>query len=502
MAGVDDIRDILRGAQALLFGFGGRMVARVILVLAAARLFGAAELGVLGQTAAYVEIIAAIGVLGLKRGLLDMLSFNEEQKISVEQRVLEALGVTLMVSIALSAGLLLLWPLVLPGNANLLPLLFFAIPAIAFTEVSLAAIKFKRVIKWDVWSRGFTEPWSFLGLALVLYYGLGVTEDGLVIAYVGSVCISALTVGFGLVHTYGARALFTSRPSLRNMLTIPRQSIPVGITDLGVMMLRRIDILILGQFVPNTGVGLYYMVQQLVTVPQKVNALFEPMISPVIARLHNQSPNNRIRANLIGICRWVFIIQLGITIPMLVFGDQLLTLFNPSFAVGWLILAIIVMAELIDGTFITTETPLVFANPKIPPILVIMSLGVEMVLVAVFSQMWGVTGAAIGFLIAIIVLSSGRLIMLANRLHIQVITISYLPPLGFALVMVAFLSGARVLVGFEPVLLIAAIVLLSLFCYIALIRRFGLTKSDRVLLRVMRQKKQRSRKLISKTDDK
>ncbi|PHR60537.1 MAG: hypothetical protein COA47_07165 [Robiginitomaculum sp.] len=493
MAGIADVRDIVRGAQALLFGFGGRSVARAILIMIAGHLFGAAELGILGQTAAYAEIVAAIGVLGLKRSLLDMLSHRAEHGQSIEQRVVEALIVAMVVSVGLSAGLLLLWPLVLPANANLLPLLFFAVPAIAFTEVALTAIKYKRVIKWDVWSRGFTEPWGFLGLAL-LVYSLGIIEDGLVMAYVGSVYISAVTVGYGLIHTYGAKNLFGSAPKLQNCLQIPRKSVPVGITDLGVMMLRRIDILILGVFVSDTGVGLYYMVQQLATVPQKVNALFEPMISPVIARLHNRLDGNRIRATLVGICRWIFIIQLAISIPMVVYGDRFLALFGAEFAAGWLVLVIILLAELIDGVFITTETPLVFANPRIPPSLIIITLTIEIALIALFSNVWGVEGAALGFLIALSALGLGRLLMLGKHLHIQVINREYLVPLSVGGLLAITLCTARILIPPEQTLITLPIVVFSLICYALLIRKFALTKSDRVLLRALGQKKRRNGK--------
>lgn len=490
MTGIKDVRDILRGALALLLGFGGRMLARAALILVAGRLFGATEFGILGKTAAIAEITAAIGVLGLKRSLLDMLSYHEQHGLPVARRVVEAILVVVVVSFSLSAGLLLLWPLFMPEQQLLLPLLFFAVPAIAFTEVALTAIKYKRIIKWDVWSRGFTEPWGFLILTLILF-GFGFIEGGLVVAYVGSVIISAFTVATGLVRTYGIAELFHARPMFRNFLEIPKQSIPVGITDLGVMMLRRIDILVLALFVPANVVGLYYMVQQLATIPQKVNALFEPMISPVIARLHNRFDAERIGANLISICRWVFVIQLAITIPIVIYGDILLGLFNPVFVTGGIVLAIILLAELIDGTFITTETPLVFANPKIPPILMVMTLGIEVLLIAVLAKYWGIEGAAIGFLLALSALAVGRLLMLSRRLQIQVINRSYLLPLSLAALMAVILVGAKTLIvpghGWGS----ALIVLLTLFCYGWVIGKFGLTHSDQILLRALTQKRRR-----------
>ncbi|HFE37435.1 MAG TPA: hypothetical protein ENK06_03310, partial [Gammaproteobacteria bacterium] len=359
---MEDIRDIIRGVLSSLFGFGGRLIARAALMIIAGRWFGVSELGVLGQVAAISEIAAAIGVLGLKRSLLDMLSYRAEKDLPIRQRVVESLFVSGVFGFVISGMLYFLWPLMIPQIGGLRNILLFAIPAIVFTEVGLSAIKFKRIIKWDVFSRGFTEPWGFL-IFTILMFKLGWVHNGLVMAYMASLFISAFTVLVGLVKTYGVTSLLMAQPKISSFIAIPKQSIPTGLTDLGVMMLRRVDILVLGLFVPAAGTGIYYMVQQLATIPQKVNSLFEPMVSPVLARLHNQSNPERIRANLVNICRWVFIFQLAITFPMVVYGDQLLALFGAAFAYGFLCLSLILIAELVDGSFITTETALLYAFP-------------------------------------------------------------------------------------------------------------------------------------------
>ncbi len=76
MTNLADIRDLIRGAFASLFGFGGRLFARAMLMVLAGRAFGIEALGHLGQIAAITEIMAALCVLGLKRSLLDMLSLE------------------------------------------------------------------------------------------------------------------------------------------------------------------------------------------------------------------------------------------------------------------------------------------------------------------------------------------------------------------------------------------------------------------------------------------
>lgn len=486
MSGVADFRDVVRGALASLFGFGGRLAARVSFMVVAAQSFGPKALGILGLVAALTEITAAFGVMGLKRSLLDMLSEREEAGLAPAPRIKEAFLIALGTGFAISAILLFVWPWVLPGQPALWVVLFFAMPASIFIDVCLTAIKYKRIVKWDVWSRSIAESWGLFLLAL-LFLVMGMKETGLVLAYAGSLFIAALVAGFGLFSTYSFKSLNAARANFADVPAIIKQSVPVGITDLGIMALRRIDLIVLSVFVGPSITGLYFMVQQLVTIQQRLAGLFEPMLSPVIARLHNQMNAKRIRANMIGICRWIFIIQLVIAVPMVVFGDYLLSLFNAAFITGGLVLTIILLAEVIDGTFISTETPLVFAQPKIPPTLLVLTLIIEVGLIALLAHLYGVTGAAIGFLIAVCFLNLGRLWGLSKYLQINVVNISYFLPAVFALLMFFSLLAIRSFVPPEQGWIIVAGVVVNLAVFAVLIKTFALTKSDKILFRVLGQ---------------
>jgi len=491
-AGLNDIRDVVRGAIASFFGFGGRLIARALLMVIAGRAFGVEPLGVLGQVAAITEISAAIGVVGLKRGLLDLLSADEIAGRSLEARIVEALSISAIFSIGIAITAAVIWRLIFPGHISLAPFFLIAAPAIVFTDVALTAVKHKRIIGWDVWSRGIAEPWSFLALA-VIFLNLNMRDNGLVTAYVGSTVFAALFAGAGLLRTYGFMALVRSRPHPRRWFYLVKKSAPVGVTDVGVMALRRVDLVVLSLFASADIVGLYYMVQQLASIPQKTYALFEPMLSPVIARLHNKLDTKKIKANLIGVCRWVFIVQLAISIPMMVFGDDLLSLFGDAFTAGGVVLATILIAELIDGSFLATETPLVFAKPKLPPFLLVATIIIEVIAIAALSQLWGAEGAAIGFLVAIVSLNASRLILTAKHLEIRVINTSFIMPAFLAIMIAAVTLAVRHIANIENGIVISLLFVGCICVFLALVRWFALTKSDRILFRVFMQRRRRER---------
>lgn len=491
MSALNDVRDILRGVLASFFGFGGRLIARGILMICAGRIFGIEALGYLGQVAALSEITAAICVMGLKRGLLDMLSAEQEAGRSTERRIMEALGLTLFLSFIAAMILSVIWWFVFSGNILLIAALALVVPAITITDVMLTSTKYKRIIRWDIIARCFAEPWTFL-LSALCFWALGFGGHGLLYAYVCSLLASTTLGLFGLLKVFGLRSLLKSSPSPKSWVPIITKSLPVAITDIGIMALRRIDLVVLSIFVGAEGAGLYYMAQQVVTVPHKIGAMFEPMLSPVIASLHNQKKTSQIRDNLISVCRWVFTVQLAITVPLIVFAGPVMGIFGPEFIAGALVLIIMLLAELIDGSFLNVETAIVYKKPKIPPTLLIIAIIIEVILIAFLSSIWGVQGAALGYLITMASLTSFRLIMLKKHLDINVLSLQYLHPITAG----SFMAAALLLsITFGPDILLLKIVLfaLSLAGFALYTRLFALTKSDRVLWRAFSRKRNRTR---------
>lgn len=258
MTSLANARDIVRGVIASFLGFGGRLLARAILMIFAGHVYGIEALGRLGQVAAITEVSAAICVIGLKRSLLDMLSFEAELGKGPERRTAEALGVAIFLSVIVGFALSIVWWFLFPSHHNLLPILFLAVPAIVISDVSLTAIKYERVIRWDVWAKCIVDPWVFLFL-VIAFWSLGWMSTGLIIAYVGAAIGSTICAVFGLSRVMGLRALMSSRPKITAWLPIIRQSAPIGITDIGIMALRRADLIVLSLFVGPHGTGLYYL---------------------------------------------------------------------------------------------------------------------------------------------------------------------------------------------------------------------------------------------------
>lgn len=480
MGALEDIRDILRGAFASLGGFGGRMLARLALMIIAGQLYGAGPLGVLGQVAAITEILAAIAVLGLRRTLLDVLSETNLTPTQVANGVKEALLGSLIVAATMSLILWFSWPFLFPDMQPPL-LLLFVIPAIAFADVAGTAIRFKRIIRWEVIARCVMEPWAFLLAALGFFYS-GHHIGGLVGAYAVSAIAAAIGIGFGLHHAFGIMSVFRATAKWRKVFRLLKKSLPTGIADIGVMMFRRVDILLLSLVAGHQVTGIYYMAQQIVTVPHKIHQLFEPMMSPVLARLHHTQRSDLIDRKLSNICRWVYTLQLAITVPFIIMAPQILGLFGEQFIIGATVLTALLVAELLDGSFALAETPLVFARRTVPPRLVLITLAIEVISIGVLASFWDAAGAAFGFLIAMVSLMMMRLWAVKKYLGLNVLTVSFLPPLAFSMMIAMALVGVQTWQPLEQGFLFGSAIFFAVCLFLLMVRMVALNADDKKLL--------------------
>ncbi len=490
MPGLSDTRDIVRGGGVSLFGFAGRLIARTLLLLIAGKVYGAEAIGVLGIFAAATEIGAAIATLGLKRGLLIMLSADAKTATPPQARVVEALCLGAVAGLLISAALTLIWRFALRDAWAIWPILFLAPLAIALTDIALAATRWRRVMWWEAASRAIVEPWSFVALATAFSFA-GAGVNGLLAAYAGSTIAAFSVAAIGLMKTYGLRALWRSGAQISNWRAIAARGAPVAVTDLGNIALRRVDLIVMAAFVSPKWAGVYYMAQQLASIPQKTYPLFEPMLSPVVAQLHTHNERKKLRAIVAGVCRWVLIIQLAISVPMMVHGDRLLALFGPDFSTGAGVLAILLLAEAIDGAFSAAETPLVYARPSIPLGTLMATVAIEVAGIAALSSAFGAIGAATGFLIAIIFLANARLIMLYRQLHITVIDRDFIAPISIAAFVIAAAAAGRYFTEAPSIGVMALAIACAVAVFFALARFFAMTPSDHILLRALRRRRRK-----------
>jgi len=351
----DDIAALARGGRTNFLGFMLRLAARLPFLFIAGRFYGADTLGRFAYAIIVIELAAQLATLGLKRGLAQQLSNTEQPHACI---VLDGLAAAFIASAAAS-GILMIFPLAMfpaggiHGADWLLPLVIFGI---AGADVALAALAYKHDVASTVHVRAIVEPWTISIAAGALVF---VTpRDGLIIGYVVSIVAGLATAFWRLYRSYGLPAGW--KPDPAGLLYVARQNLPLAGADAIEWGSRRLDIAILGQFVEPRFVGVYYVAQQVASLPQKLKTSFDPILAPVITQKLAEDDRAAVARQIRQVGFWIIAAQAAIALALGIPGEAVMGLVGPAFVGGTAALAFLLTAEVVAATAVVSESALVY----------------------------------------------------------------------------------------------------------------------------------------------
>lgn len=351
----DDIADLAKGGRTNFFGFLLRLLARIPFLFIAGRLYGPTELGRFALAILVIEFAAQLATFGLKRGLAQQLSRNERPHVHIVWDALLIAGLASAVAALILAALpQLMFPnSQINGLEQLLPLTIFAI---AWSDISLAALAYRRNVAATVRARAVIEPWTISIAAFALYFYSA--RDGLILAYALSM-VAALTASlWPFIRSYGFPHGW--RPEPRPLFLIARRNMPLAAADAIEWATRNVDRFILGLFFPPAIVGIYWVAQQIVTLPQKLKTSFDPILGPVITQNLEAGNKAAVAAQVRQVGFWIIAAQAGIALSLSIPGEAVMGLAGPEFVGGTAALAFLLFAEVVAATAVVSESALIY----------------------------------------------------------------------------------------------------------------------------------------------
>jgi O-antigen/teichoic acid export membrane protein len=350
-----DLKALAKGGRTNVFGFVLRLAARLPFLFIAGRLYGPEVLGRFAYAILIVEFVAQLATLGLRRGLAEALSKQERPDTHV---VADALLVAMIAS-ALGAAILIALPQVMFPNSPIngldrfLPLTIFTIVG---TDIALAALAYRFDVASTVRARAVVEPWTISIAAGALFFYSA--RDGLILSYVASMIAAMLTALWPLWRSYGLPRGWRPRPV--ELYQLARRNLPLAAADAAEWGSRRLDLAILGLFASPAVVGIYYIAQQVASLPQKLKSSFDPILGPVITR-NLQAKNYGEIARQVGqVGFWIIAAQAGIALALGIPGEAVMGLIGPEFVGGTAAMAFLLAAEVAAATAVVSESALVY----------------------------------------------------------------------------------------------------------------------------------------------
>ncbi len=350
-----DMASLARGGRLNVFGFVLRLAARLPFLFIAGRIYGAAELGRFAYAVLTVEFAAQLAALGLRRGLAQLLANAKKPHACV---VADALLVAAVGS-AVGMAILILFPKAMyPTTAvhGMDRMLAITVLAIAWTDIALAALAYQHDVTSTVRARSIVEPWTISIVAFLWSYIS--RDDGLIVAYVCSMVAALAAALIPLVKCYGLPRGWT--PDFATAWRTAYRTVPVAAADAVEWASRRIDLAVLGAFMPASFVGIYYVAQQVATLPAKLKSSFEPVLGPAIARKIAAGDRASVARQVRQVTYWIIAAQLGIAIALGIPGRAVMGLVGSSFTGGTAMLAFLLAAEVIAAAAVVSEAALIY----------------------------------------------------------------------------------------------------------------------------------------------
>ncbi len=355
-AGQTDIAALAKGGRTNFVGFVIRLAGMLPFLFIAGRLYGAAALGRYASALVVVEVTGLVCSMGEKRGLAQRLTEGDDDKAS--NLVFDGMLVAALAGFAAAA---FFWivpaPMFPSGDYTVFDqLIVLAIPGYALTEIVLAAQAYRFDIATTVRARSVVLPWTLSILAGALWF---VTpESGLALAYLASIYAGLATGLWSFLRTYGLPKAW--RPHPREMAQLTARALPLATADAIEWGTRRLDIFILGLFAAPTAVGVYYVAQQVASLPQKLKSSFEPILGPVITRNLKAKNYPAIAKQVCQVGFWIVAAQAGIALALGIPGEGVMGLVGPNFVGGTGALAFLLAAEVVAATAVVSEAALIY----------------------------------------------------------------------------------------------------------------------------------------------
>lgn len=299
-----------------------------------------------------------------------------------------------------------------------------------------------------------------------LFLGFGFGLYGLLFSLFLTYCASLLISLRMTQNVTGLRA--NSRPSweLRKLFPIFKFSLPLVITNIFGVVAPRLDVLILGYWLSFQDVGFYSASLQTAGILSLVlgsfSQLFSPMVVSVLARENKESLKDIYQA----VCRWALTLSLPPFLLIVIFGNEILSLFGKNFSAGRECLNILALGQMVNVFMGSSNTILLMSghSKKIMWNTIILN-SLLILLDLIFVSSVGLSGPALALSIIMILGGIVGVIQVWLIHEVSPFRWTLLKPLWAALIAGAMGSLVKETMGWSTAIIIIASYIVALFLF-------------------------------------
>jgi len=233
-----------------------------------------------------------------------------------------------------------------PALTPVLRLFAVSLPIVAATSRFVDVLRAVELIRQALLIRQFLRPsiWLVSVLAAILlgYSVIGVT--GAVLA--ATVVVLAVTV---ILYQSVVNIRFTLTRSRETIFEYLYFSVPLVFSEIGYLLYKRVDVLMVGYFLTSADVGIYNIAVIVTTILQLPLDAVNQLFPPIASRLYAEEAIDELSRVYETVVRWIFAATVLLAALQITFRSEILALFGSEFARGSTVLVLFVLAQLFNA---------------------------------------------------------------------------------------------------------------------------------------------------------
>lgn len=328
-----------------------------------------------------------------------------------------------------------------------------------------------------------------LGLIILLFGGYKLY--GAVIAFVLSHIISTILGIYFLVKEF-PDLLSPLKPKF-HLKRLLRFSFPLYLAGFTWVMMRRIDLLMLGYFKPSADVGIYQAAVFLSVLVSFFSQALSQIFPPIISDLYNKKQTSIISQLYKTTTRWACIGSLMVLLVILLYSKNILgLLYGPDFTSGWKVLVILACSESLNVITGLTGFILQMTENQDWVLVTNVSAAISNIIFGfLLIPSLGILGAGVAFGLSLGIQNLFQFLIVFRKLKIHPWNKQYLkilPPLIFAFIPFVLLK----VLNFPWIISLLIVVLV----YLTVLFLRGFTEEDEMIVAAVYQKMLKSKTFL------
>lgn len=351
---MNSLSSITRGAT---FYFVGKIVVDFfgfLLQLILTRSLGAGIYGLYAYGNTIAKIALVFTNLGSDESLLKYIPQYREE--TTKQRFIFGLATITSFSggLIVATTLYLLSPFIssvtLDNPVFVIVLRIFSL--IVFID-SLAKILYSvfrslEFLEYEVITNKITRP-VLRVFAITVAIGSGLSITGVMVGLAFASFLSLLVAIYFLLTRFEIRpAIPQQQKTKENVIEYYNFSVPLTLKAAGDILMKRVDILMVGFFLSSTAVGIYNISVLLAGFLILPLSAFNQLFPPIASRLYSNGDLRDLNSLYKRVTRWIFTISLIMAIGAIVYREEILILFGEEFLAGSSVLILFVVGQLFN----------------------------------------------------------------------------------------------------------------------------------------------------------